>query len=109
MFSPEFRRKLQLGKYTKWAIDLTEAQLEALLWAVGEYGYRASDPLEVLDRYATKDPPYARYMVGLKTIAEYTSGKQTDLDSLLHRLRSESSTVGDEPESGVPYRSLTSQ
>ena len=97
MFSPEFRKKLRFGKYTSWAIDLTEDQLEALFWALGEYGYRASDPLDVLHRYATKDQCYARYMTGLETIAEFTGGKTTDLQSLMQRLHSARNAVSEEP------------
>jgi hypothetical protein len=96
MFSPEFRKKL-FAKYTSWAIDLTEDQLEALFWALGEYGYRASDPLEVLRRYATKDQSFARYMVGLETIAEFTAGKTTNLESLIRRLHIAREAVWNEP------------
>ena len=89
MFSPEYRKRLKYGKYTRWAVDLTEDQLEALFWAIGEYGYRASDPLEVLRRYSpTKDGSYGRYMTGLLTIAEFVDGKTTDLNSFLPRLQS---------------------
>lgn len=89
MFSTEFRNKLRGGKYTRRAMDLTEDQLEALFWAIGEYGYRASDPLEVLRRYSpTKDGSYGRYMTGLLTIAEFVDGKTTDLNSFLPRLQS---------------------
>jgi len=38
MFSEDFRQKLQIGKYTRWAAELTDDQLEAALWAIGEYG-----------------------------------------------------------------------
>jgi hypothetical protein len=41
MFSEEFRERLRLGKYSRWAVNLTESQLEAILWMVGEFGYRA--------------------------------------------------------------------
>jgi hypothetical protein len=33
MFSKEFRQRLELGKYTRWAVDLTEQHLQTLLWA----------------------------------------------------------------------------
>ncbi|MGZ8939186.1 MAG: DUF2442 domain-containing protein [Limisphaerales bacterium] len=96
MFSKEFRKKLET-KYSSWAKDLTEDHLEALFWAMGEYGYRASYPLEVLHRYATKDQSYARYMVGLETIAEFIGGRRTNLDSLIQRLHSARNAVCDEP------------
>lgn len=40
---PTFRKELSLGKYTRWAENLTEDQLAAVLWAVGEFACRASE------------------------------------------------------------------
>ena len=48
MFSPEFRERLRLGKYSRWAVNLTEAQLEAIIWMIGEYAYRAEHVLPPL-------------------------------------------------------------
>jgi hypothetical protein len=87
MFSTEFRKKLQGGKYTHWAADLKEEQLEALFWAVGELGGRASEPLEVLRRHATRDGMYARYNTGLECLADFTNGHPMDLKRFLERLR----------------------
>ena len=68
MFSDSFRERLRLGKYSRWAVDLTEAQLEAVLWMVGEYGYRAYHVLPHLadERAPTKGRvapswPWSRY------------------------------------------------
>ncbi|HEX7862696.1 MAG TPA: DUF2442 domain-containing protein [Verrucomicrobiae bacterium] len=68
-------------------MDLTEEQLEALFWAVGEYGYRADQPLAILRQYATKGEAYARYMAGLRGIADFAYGQPPmNLESFLKRL-----------------------
>jgi len=48
MFTPEFRDQLRLGKYSRWASNLTEAQLEVIIWMIGEFGYRAGCVLPLL-------------------------------------------------------------
>jgi len=40
-FSDELRTELANGKYTRWAVNLTESELTSLLWMVGEYGIRS--------------------------------------------------------------------
>lgn len=40
IFSPDFEERLARGKYTRWACDLNEEHLAALLWTVGECGMR---------------------------------------------------------------------
>ena len=37
------RRRLSLGKYTRWAADLTDEQVYGLLWLLGEFGIRTSE------------------------------------------------------------------
>ena len=37
------RRRLSLGKYTRWAADLTDEQMYGLLWLLGEFGIRTSE------------------------------------------------------------------
>ncbi len=37
------RRRLSLGKYTRWAADLTDEQMYGLLWFLGEFGIRTSE------------------------------------------------------------------
>src|SRR4051794_9649180 len=50
MFSQTFRERLEIGKYTSWASDLTEERLFALLWAVGEFGERWTTVVGFLER-----------------------------------------------------------
>jgi hypothetical protein len=37
------RRRLSLGKYTRWAANLTDDQMYGLLWFLGEFGIRTSE------------------------------------------------------------------
>lgn len=34
--TPELRHELSMGKYTRWAANLTENRLQGLLWLLGE-------------------------------------------------------------------------
>jgi hypothetical protein len=52
MFSEDFRKRLALGEHTRWATDLTQDHLQALLWMVGEFFYRCSPLLALLEDYS---------------------------------------------------------
>ncbi len=43
VFNEALKKELNQGKYTSWAENLTEQQLLAVLWAVGEFAGRASE------------------------------------------------------------------
>jgi len=89
MFLEEFRKSLARGKYTKWAKDLTEDEFKALLWAVGEYGYRASNLLKVLHQHSPADSflTPARGVLALKVLADFANGKTITLDPLFERIQ----------------------
>ncbi len=91
MFSDEFRQCLSLGKYTKWAADLNEWQLEALLWMVGEFGHRSYLVLEILDKHKAKFPfddvPLARAKTALRTISRIVGGERLDTGEATRRIR----------------------
>jgi hypothetical protein len=36
------RRRLSLGKYTRWAASLSDEEMYGLLWLLGEFGIRTS-------------------------------------------------------------------
>jgi len=42
-FSSQLQARLRMGKYTRWASDLTEDEVRELLWLVGEFGVRAPE------------------------------------------------------------------
>jgi hypothetical protein len=88
MFSESFREKIGSYKYSQWARDLTEDQFEALLGAVGEYGYRSIRVLQILRQHIPKDDPaFARAMVGLELLSEFCLGSSIDREGLSERLR----------------------
>ena len=90
MFTDDFRRRLALGKYTRWASDLSEDQLAAALWAAGEFGYRAAGVLECLDRRAAEVPPcyaYPRARIGLELLARMVGGERLTADEVIAQVR----------------------
>jgi hypothetical protein len=85
MFSDQFREKLGTYKYARWAKDLTEDQLEAVLWAVGEYGMRAHGPLDAIRQSPKAVHPRAK--LALEVLACFTSGTRIDLERLFERIQ----------------------
>jgi hypothetical protein len=86
MFSDEFRERLRLGKYSRWAVNLTEAQLEAILWMVGEYGYRAHQVLPLLTAHWAQEGT-GRAALALESLFRAVGGDHPDLDALTLRVR----------------------
>jgi hypothetical protein len=70
IFSEEFRQHLVRGKYTNWASDITDNQLDFLLWYVGEFGCRASvlDYLEKRSGEATAPDAFIKAKASLESI-----------------------------------------
>ncbi len=86
MFSPEFRERLRLGKYSRWAANLTEAELEAILWMVGEYGYRALHVLPLLAGL-WKNEGSGRAVLALESLFRVVGGDRPDLETSSQRVR----------------------
>ncbi len=79
IFSEEFRQHLVRGKYTNWARDITDNQLEFLLWQVGEFGYRASgvlDHLEERSEEATAPGEFIKAKASLESIKMIFSARE---------------------------------
>ncbi len=91
MFSDSFQQSLAIGKYAKWAKDLTEQDLEALLWMVGEYGYRAPLVLKLLEQHkdecSLQDDGFARANLALETIYRIVLGERLNVDEATRRVR----------------------
>jgi hypothetical protein len=87
IFSEDFRRQLELGKYTWWARDLSEAHLGGLLWMLGEFGFRAGPLLDVLDEHAEQFPHYARGRIALHAIRMIVLGERFDMAEAGRRIR----------------------
>jgi hypothetical protein len=91
MFSDEFRQRLAVGKYARWAVDLNEQQLEALIWMVGEYAARADLVLNLLEEhkgaFSVHDEAFARVRHALEALAGFVAGDRPDLETSSARVR----------------------
>jgi hypothetical protein len=90
MSTEEFHDRLKLGKYTRWAAHLTDDQLEGLLWALGEYGCRASVRGEEFQRLlecARESAPHPRAVAGLRLALEFAGGRHRTLGEVQAEIR----------------------
>ncbi|MBI3409727.1 MAG: hypothetical protein HY040_15410 [Planctomycetes bacterium] len=91
MFSDEFRHGLAKGEYTNWAVDLTEEDLQSLLWTIGEYGFRAPLVLKLLEEHKGEiwwqDEGFARAKVALEILFHIVDGKRMSIDDVTQRIR----------------------
>lgn len=91
MFTDEFRRQVELGKYTRWATNLSADELLGLLWALGEYGCRAmvhgEAPQQQLQECAAQSGLHYRACVGLRMALESASGKFRTVEEVKAAIR----------------------
>ena len=90
MFSDDLRQELEQGKYTRWVAHLTEEQLVAALWVVGEYGLRAHDVLDCLDRHRSEFPPqaeFARARLALGLLSRMFDGEKFGFEEIADQVR----------------------
>jgi hypothetical protein len=87
MLPEALRERLRFGKYSGWAIPLSEDELDGLLWAIGEYGYRAYHILPALELHEPKDIPFIRAALGLKVIAEFCEKRRINREEVSARVR----------------------
>ena len=86
--SKSFRERVALSKYTCWAQDLREEEFLGVLWAVGEYGYRADKLLELLRRHGPQySVSFARAMVGLEILADFANCRPSTEAQVTQRVR----------------------
>lgn len=105
MLSEQFRERIGKAKYARWAKELTEEHLEALLSAVGEYGYRSHETLKVLRQHAPRDhPSYARAILALEILADFSHERPTNLEHLQERIRKALGDVRTAQESQLPAK-----
>lgn len=89
-FDDELRQALAIEKYGRWAADLTKDQLLALLWAIGEYGYRSQSILECLDRHQDEFHPgdgFPRARLGLELLAAMAEGHRFSAGQVIERVQ----------------------
>jgi hypothetical protein len=104
LFSQEFRRELEGGKYTRWARDFSEARLEALLRLIGEFAEHAQPLLDWLDRRAAEARgayPFIRAQYGLEATVRIVKGERYDVNEATRRIR-ERVAERDNPGPGWP-------
>ena len=90
MFTDEFRRQLEIGKYTRWASQLTPEQMQGLLWALGEFGSRRIGHSNVLDRLqdcAEWAGLHPRAQAGLRMALQFMSGHRRTVDEVTAVIR----------------------
>jgi hypothetical protein len=84
------------GKYSQWAVGLDEQTLSALLWALGEFGYRSESAneknwinvrIENGIKVETGGWPAGRIGVALSAITEIVSGEKMTQSDLIDRIR----------------------
>lgn len=90
-FSPQFNTKLATLKYARWAVDLSEDTLEALLSMVGEYGIRAArfgvPPEDAMPDVLPSDTlGNARAKEALRVIAGIVTGDRTNFEEASRRI-----------------------
>jgi hypothetical protein len=86
MFTNETRENLRLGKYTRWAAGLSEAQLVAILWMVGEFGYRAYHVLPLLSDLWNKESS-GRAVLALEGLFRMVGGDRSDVGAYTQQVR----------------------
>lgn len=111
-FTDEYGENLKFGKYTKWACDLTDAELIGLLWAIGEYGIRAPLSEMLKGNYDLTTASFygaggkARAMRSLRVLAEAVRGRRRftvgDLDGEIADALSEAHRlIREQPNDGT--------
>jgi len=89
-FDEELRSALALEKYGRWATNLTKDQLLAVLWAIGEYGYRSESILACLDRHPEEFHPcdgFPRARLGLELLAAMAQGHHFTAGEVIERVQ----------------------
>lgn len=110
MFSAEFRERLRYGKYSRWAVDLTEPELEAVIWMIGEYGYRAFHVLPLL-KGLWKQEGTGRAVHALECLYRVVGDDRPDREEyscrvrrFLAEVRGHAEETGDPPAHSWPVR-----
>src|SRR5438067_2403460 len=93
MFPEGEREAMRRGTSSKWAADLTEDELRAVIWMVGEFGRRAPQVLAALDRPWVELPPpdlvaATRAKLALEGLFRVVCGDRPSVEEFLGRWRS---------------------
>ena len=107
MFSDDRRQSMLLGTSSKWAANLTEEDLQAVLWMVGEFGRRATNILTDLDKYWAECPPQdqvasARAKLALEGLFRVVCGDRPSVEEYISRWHTISERVWATAQSREP-------
>jgi hypothetical protein len=101
--SEQCKQVVSFGKYSRWAeAGMTEDQLTALFWAVGEFGYRSIHLAEILRSHAPDHadrPAFYRLVCGLDIIAQFSYGSFIGLNEYMTRMRETREKLETSPQS----------
>jgi hypothetical protein len=88
MFTNEFREKLRIGKYTKWASDFSEDNVHALVMMVGELGSRSLLLIEILEKFNAQQPygGTARAIAAMRAIQDMVDGQRLTSEQAHQRI-----------------------
>ena len=95
VFTDEFKKKLDLGKYTSWINQLSPEQLQGLFWMIGEVKIRSGrafdeSKINEICRSLDEDKMAGsteRMTAGLRLFLEFLSGKEKTLDEVRKEIR----------------------
>jgi hypothetical protein len=76
------RERLSLGKYTRWARNLSDEEIYGLLWLVGEFGIRTSE-YNLLDSIQET----GRSRTGLLGVLGFVHGYPLSLEQAKYSIR----------------------
>jgi hypothetical protein len=107
MFPNDVRIAMRLGTSSKWAADLTEDEIQAVVWMVGEFGRRASHVLAALDQQWSESPPQdqvasARARLALEALFRVVNGDRPSVGEFIARWGSISERVWAKAQSRDP-------
>lgn len=88
-FSDELRERLEHGKYTRWAKNLTEDEIQGLLWMIGEYGLRNErvNRMKLFSKIPVRCVPDARIKCALVNILGFVKYNRFDGDGAIEKIR----------------------
>lgn len=95
IFTDEFKKELDIGKYTSWVNKLSPEQLRELFWMIGEVKIRSGrvfdeSKINEICRGLDVDKIQGsteRTAVGLCLLLEFLSGKERTLDEVREEIR----------------------
>lgn len=76
------RKRLSIGKYTRWAANLSEEEMYGLLWLLGEFGIRTSR-----QNLLSSIQEVGRARTGLLCALDYIHGNALTEEEAKHAIR----------------------